>query len=388
MTTESGRSEVVSSPPAVPAELLARGSSYTTEQIERLFEDDSPLLAIDPYILSAPRNTGLARRADWRVFCAFCRGRHFTALPASVPVLRAFLEECFEPSRSKSAATVERYLATIAYAHRLTDCPDPTKTAAVRSAYRHFVRAQPGSQPMAALRGTHIDYALEHLQTGDAAWDLRAKALLATAYCTMARRSELVALRVGDLSFDAKRRDGVAVIRNTKARREESRYLSRAAVAALKAWMSHAQIDQGWVFRRFLRTGATAGTALNAQEVARIVRRVGRLLNAAAQADETPWPIERLGGHSVRIGAAHDLAAAGIDLTGIMHSGGWNDPKMPRYYTRELAAAESGMARMLRRALPGKSRKRPIEGTSSALAVKTRETLTQSPDVPSRGRRC
>jgi hypothetical protein len=31
-----------------------------------------------------------------------------------------------------------------------------------------------------------------------------------------------------------------------------------------------------------------------------------------------------------------------------MHSGGWNDPKMPRYYTRELAARESGMARMLK----------------------------------------
>jgi hypothetical protein len=52
--------------------------------------------------------------------------------------------------------------------------------------------------------------------------------------------------------------------------------------------------------------------------------------------------------HSTRIGAAHDLAANGIDLTSIMHSGGWNDPKMPRYYTRELAAHESGMARMLK----------------------------------------
>ena len=39
---------------------------------------------------------------------------------------------------------------------------------------------------------------------------------------------------------------------------------------------------------------------------------------------------------------------SGIDLTSIMHSGGWNDPKMPRYYTRELAAQESGMARMLK----------------------------------------
>jgi hypothetical protein len=60
------------------------------------------------------------------------------------------------------------------------------------------------------------------------------------------------------------------------------------------------------------------------------------------------WPAKHISAHSTRIGAAHDLAANGIDLTSIMHSGGWNDPKMPRYYTRELAAQESGMARMMK----------------------------------------
>jgi hypothetical protein len=48
------------------------------------------------------------------------------------------------------------------------------------------------------------------------------------------------------------------------------------------------------------------------------------------------------------IGGAHDLAASGIDLTSIMHSGGWTDPKMPRYYTRELGARESGMVRLMK----------------------------------------
>jgi hypothetical protein len=47
------------------------------------------------------------------------------------------------------------------------------------------------------------------------------------------------------------------------------------------------------------------------------------------------------------------MVAAGIDLTSIMHAGGWNDPKMPRYYTRELAAKDSGMARLVRARRPG-----------------------------------
>jgi integrase len=285
------------------------------------------------------------------MFLRFCVDRHYTPLPASPVVVREFLEACFGGPEPKSTATVERYLSTIAHAHILVDLPDPTKTAHVKGAYRHFALAQANSQPKAALRGSHIAYALEHLKTDNAAWDLRAKALLATAYCTMARRAELVALRIEDLSFNADTDDGVALIRNTKAGREESRYLSRVAVAHLKTWLDNVKIKAGAVFRRFTPRGTIGQNSIAPQEVARIIQRVGRLLSTTSADDMPPWPQRHIGGHSIRIGAAHDLAAAGIDLTGIMQSGGWNDPKMPRYYTRELTAQESGMARMLKKDL-------------------------------------
>jgi site-specific recombinase XerD len=98
-------------------------------------------------------------------------------------VVRTSIETSFAAPKPKSAATVERYLSILA-----------------------------------------------HLKTESPAWDLRARALLATAYCTMARRAQLVALRMEDLSFNPESGDGVALIRNTKAGREESRYLSREAV--------------------------------------------------------------------------------------------------------------------------------------------------------------
>ena len=158
------------------------------------------------------------------MFVRFCLERHSPPLPAAPGTVRKFLETSFGGAEPKSAATVERYLSTIAHAHTLADLPDPTKTAQVKGAYRHLARDQPSSQPKAALRGAHITYALEHLKTSNPSWDLRAKALLAAAYCTMARRAELVALRVEDLSFNADTGDGVALIRNTKAGREESRY--------------------------------------------------------------------------------------------------------------------------------------------------------------------
>jgi hypothetical protein len=125
------------------------------------------------------------------------------------------------------------------------------------------------------------------------------------------------------------------------------------AVTWLKAWLQHADIKEGAVFRRFTPRGTIGQTAIAPQEVARIVQRIGRSVNAKAVYGAMAWPASHISAHSTRIGAAHDLAANGIDLTSIMHSGGWNDPKMPRYYTRELAAQESGMARMM------KMRKKP-----------------------------
>jgi site-specific recombinase XerD len=345
---ESPAHPIATSPAA--GDWLPPNAALTPAEIARLFEADSPLLRRNPYALSAPPNTQRARRSDWRAFTTFCAERQYLALPASPAVVAAFIEAMSTPTAARPAravATLERYVSTIAHAHALTELPDPTRTAYVKGAYRQHTRGRPASQPKQALRWAHVQHALEALRTASLTWDLRAKALLAVAYSTMARRAELVALTMEDLSLDATG-DGTALIRMTKVDREEPRYLTPEVVTHLRAWLNHAKITSGAVFRRIENSGAVGQRALHPQEVAREFQRIARRLNARAPDGEPLWPALRLGAHSTRIGAAHDLAAAGIDLTSIMHSGGWNDPKMPRYYTRELAAKSSGMARMAR----------------------------------------
>lgn len=337
-------------PSIAAGEWLPPSAAFTPAEIPRLFEADSPLLRRNPYALSAPANTQRARRSDWKVFTTFCAERQYLSLPASPAVVAAFIEAMSTPTATRPAravATLERYISTIAHAHALAELPDPTRTAYVKGAYRQLTRGRPSSQPKQALRWEHVQYALATLRTDSLTWDLRAKALLAVAYSTMARRAELVALTVDDLSLDGTG-DGTALIRMTKVDREEPRYLTPEVVTHLRAWLDHAQITSGPIFRRLQNSGAVGRRALHPQEVAREFQRIARRLNATAHHGEPSWPTIRLGAHSTRIGAAHDLAAAGIDLTSIMHSGGWNDPKMPRYYTRELAAKDSGMARMVR----------------------------------------
>jgi hypothetical protein len=48
----------------------------------------------------------------------------------------------------------------------------------------------------------------------------------------------------------------------------------------------------------------------------------------------------------MRVGAAQDMAAAGIDLGAIMHAGGWRSPAMVMRYIEHMEVGKSGMARL------------------------------------------
>jgi hypothetical protein len=101
----------------------------------------------------------------------------------------------------------------------------------------------------------------------------------------------------------------------------------------------HAAIEEGATFRRLERTGGAGNRTLYPQDAPCSFEKVAQFMTALG----LEWSTLRLGARSTLSGAAHDLVAAGIDLTSIMHTGGWRDPKMPRYFTRELAAKNSGM---------------------------------------------
>ena len=53
-------------------------------------------------------------------------------------------------------------------------------------------------------------------------------------------------------------------------------------------------------------------------------------------------------GHSLRVGAAQDLLAAGVDLPGLMQAGRWSSPVMPARYNEHLRAMRGVMARVRR----------------------------------------
>jgi integrase len=170
--------------------------------------------------------------------------------------------------------------------------------------------------------------------------------MLAVAYSAMLRRSELVALEVQDLAFDADG-SGTATVKFSKTDQEAEghvRYLAPFAVSALKDWTNDAHITEGGpLFRRVLPSGTVGEKPLTDHEVARTFKRLAQRVDAGGQG------VTDIAGHSTRIGAAHDLVEAGFDVAAIANAGGWKSLMMPNYYTRELRTKQSAMAQLIRR---------------------------------------
>lgn len=282
----------------------------------------------------------------------------------------------------RAAATLERYCSTIASAHRLAKQSDPTGSDAVRNALSALMSQLRSSKARAPLRREHLLELMEGLWPAQSIpsragsegrreggrslrkgwrgaslpaaqlWDLRARALLATLYPTMARRSELLELHVEELPAMAP--DGGAVpIHARKLHRQDHRYVDALALRSLQAWCEAAGLRSGPVFRTLDSRGRVGERAMSAPQLVAILRAcwVHRAVQLKAGGQVSPLEsvnVEDLGGHSGRIGAAHDLLAGGQDVLGIMQSGGWTDPRMPKKYTQELLATDSAMARLLR----------------------------------------
>ena len=164
--------------------------------------------------------------------------------------------------------------------------------------------------------------------------------MLCVAYETLARRAELVALKLKDIDFHP---DGAgqALIRRGKTDAEGQgrvAYLSRETCRWLKIWLEHAKIEQGAVFRRLIGRKEIGGS-LSPGSIGPIFKRVAQWIGMPERF------VAQVSGHSTRVGATQDLAALDIDLAAITQAGGWKSTRMPLQYAERINVARSGMAR-------------------------------------------
>ncbi|CAX17042.1 putative integrase (plasmid) [Methylorubrum extorquens DM4] len=295
-------------------------------------------------------NTVRALAADSRIFAAWCREEGRAMLPATPETVAAFIDAQGE---TKARATVERYRSSIAALHRAAGLPNPCADEIVRLAVKRMNRARGRRQKQAEpLNRASIERMLEvktpgrlHRRVTEAKREtpliaLRNAALVAVAYDTLLRRSELVSLYIGDLHKGADG-SGTVLVRRSKADQEGEgaiKYLAPDTMAHIEAWLSAAHLESGPLFRPLTKGGQVGTVALGGGEVARVFR---DLATAAG------LKLARLpSGHSTRVGATQDMFAAGFELLEVMQAGSWKTPAMPARYGERLRA-QRGAARKL-----------------------------------------
>ena len=283
-------------------------------------------------------NTERARRSDWNLFSAWCDEEGATALPASAETVAAFVEAM---AKDRRPASVRRYVSSIGARHRTARAEDTTKGEPVRIALREMHREQGRRQHQAeGLTRALLERLLD--AAGDALIDARNRALLSVAYDTLLRRSELVAIEVGDLMVE---HDGAAtvLVRRSKSDPEgegAQAFVARDSVGLVGEWLARSRVRQGRLFRSLNR--GVLGERLHAGEVPRVFKKMAR------EAGLPEDLVKAVSGHSTRVGCAQDMVAHNIGTDAILNAGRWKTPAMVNRYAERLSARRSGAAQLAR----------------------------------------
>lgn len=282
-------------------------------------------------------NTERALRADLNIYGSWCRDHALAVLPATPATVVAFIEAM---SLEKAPATVRRYVSSIATLHWTFQEKNPAHNPAVKFALQRMHRKMGRRQ--AQVLGITFSLRNRLLKaSGNRLIDARNRAILAVAYDSMLRRSELVSLQVSDLSLEA---DGYAtlLVRCSKTDTEGEgamQFLARDSVELVQDWLQHSGVKDGRLFRSLRKNGAV-GEKLDPSQIPRIYKAMAKQAQLPAEI------VNRLAGHSTRVGPVQDMIAKGIELPAILQAGRWKSPEMVHRYGERLLARRSGAAQL------------------------------------------
>ena len=93
---------------------------------------------------------------------------------------------------------------------------------------------------------------------------------------------------------------------------------------------------------------------------------VPRMCNLIADVCADAGLVGRYGSHSMRIGAAQELALAGFGLSMIMQAGRWTSPEQVKLYIRGITVAEGAMAELQRMLADGRHK---VEGDARGYDI-------------------
>ena len=258
-----------------------------------------------------------ANQKNITTYTDFCTVYDFSVLPTSTEAIVHFINHLVE--QKLSAFYIRRHLTAIAHIHRMTKHKDPTQDPDVKIALRRAFRQRGRYQRQAyPIGGAVLGKILQALPNN--LYGCRDRLMILIAYENLLRRSEIISLRIEDLTpLDHPQYYAKILLRQSKTDPfKEGRwlYLSDKTYQAARNWLQESRLTTGYLFRG-LRKGLHITPQLHGGQVNKILKK------RAQQARLDAETIKKISGHSIRVGAAQDLCLAGKTLPQIMAKGRW-----------------------------------------------------------------
>lgn len=282
--------------------------------------------------LAKAENTLRAYEADWEDFFEWCRFNKLNSLPSEPETIVNYINDLADYAK---ANTISRRITAISENHIAAGYADnnPAKSGLVRSAVEG-IRREKG-----IMQHSKTPLLIEDLMEIAELCDstdiiaVRDKALLMLGFAGAFRRSELVGIKVEDLTFS---REGLVIfLHNSKSDQlGEGNYLAipyannrqLCPVTAVKQWLELSELKSGPLFRAFTKAKKPRTAQLSDKSVALIVKKY---------IDKLGFDSSDFAGHSLRRGFATSAAAHDVDERTIMQQTRHKSEKMVRRYIEQ-----------------------------------------------------
>ncbi|MER6534666.1 tyrosine-type recombinase/integrase [Streptomyces sp900105755] len=280
--------------------------------------------ALDRLDRSVPDNTKTAYRRQAELFVAWCEERGRDTMPASAQTLADYVSHLCD--QDKAPSTIEQAIAVVRTAHRQAGYKgQPDTEAALRILKTHKRdRAEQGKRKRKAPPVT-LDVLRAMIDVADPTTlaGRRDRVMLVLGFAMMARRSELAALRIEDVTFTD---DGLTIlIRSSKTDQEAEGaevniphgvHPDTDPVRVVRAWLDSIGTTEGPLLRHInrwdqLQPGGMSGAAIN--------ERVRKLAIEAGVPNAVT-----LTAHGLRAGGPTEAAKAGQPVSFIADHGRWS----------------------------------------------------------------
>ncbi|WP_018984945.1 tyrosine-type recombinase/integrase [Salinimonas chungwhensis] len=283
-------------------------------------------------------NTRKAYQSDFNQYLLFCRERQLPALASDWKITKVACQAFFDWMMQSplSHHSVKRKLASIRFFLGVSELPDPWKHSKLFSRYINgTLKAKPSAQKQAKPLQLHEARLANHVLDVDTLLGLRDAVLINLALDTLFRASNLLAIEVQHIDWQAK------TIFAPRSKTDQAGdghygYMSDETAMLLKKWLADAGIEEGFIFRKLSPKQTVQSEPMKYQALLRRYEAVGIALNTEG----------KFTCHSTRTGGVLTLLSADVPMAEIVLSGNWKSEAMAIRYAKQYRAGTVGMAKV------------------------------------------